>query len=285
MKTDWDINASGNILQRGVTQAGREVKPLLLPVRLRVLQKICRHKSRAGRSTVIWAMLLKYTIPNLYSGTILQTEKSAKLFVMSTSKTVREISMSIFNKTGKENSSSSVIETPATAELPKMSMGQKSGGNNMKEISSIGMGLFVTGRFDIKTDKHELHIDGTLQGEIYSKSSVKIGQDAKVKGDIIASKLIISGEFIGNADCDSIELIEGGSVEGTLTASTLTIDATSSFQGQSNRKGQERADARGHTQIQEKTPPQSVSGNKEANPSNPAVPPFAKSGTSSAKPK
>ena len=48
--------------------------------------------------------------------------------------------------------------------------------------------------------------------------------------------MIVSGKFSGNADCESIELLAGGEIEGQLTAASLAIDSGGSFQGQSIRK-------------------------------------------------
>ena len=65
---------------------------------------------------------------------------------------------------------------------------------------------------------------------------VKIGQSGHVKSDLKAKQLVIAGKFHGNAECESIEIVSGGEAEGKLIAASLTIDATSSFQGESIRR-------------------------------------------------
>ncbi len=81
-----------------------------------------------------------------------------------------------------------------------------------------------------------MHINGVVNGEIDSTNVVTIGKSGVVKCDLKAQKLIVSGQFFGNADCESIELLSTGKIEGQLTAASLTIDSGGSFQGQSIRK-------------------------------------------------
>ncbi|MCY4050096.1 MAG: polymer-forming cytoskeletal protein [Gammaproteobacteria bacterium] len=152
--------------------------------------------------------------------------------------------MSLFKKPTDDDSTTPVMRTPDMKEKPKMNLERKSGGSTTKEITSIGPGILLTGRLEISSDKHDLHIDGNFKGEIHSNSTVIIGQNGYVEGDIFGSKLIISGRFTGNADFERIELIAGGNVEGTLAAAVLTIDAVSSFHGQSiaKSKGAESPD-------------------------------------------
>lgn len=144
--------------------------------------------------------------------------------------------MSLFKKTADDSSGTPVMGPSDTVEKPKAMPVRKPGGNSSEGITSIGQGIELTGRLDVRNDKHDLHIDGNFKGEIHSNSSVFIGQNGYVEGDIFGVRLVISGRFIGNADFDRIELIAGGNVEGTLSASQLTIDAVSSFHGQSIAK-------------------------------------------------
>ncbi len=81
-----------------------------------------------------------------------------------------------------------------------------------------------------------MHIDGEFEGEVNSKSIVKIGKAGLLKSNLKAQKLIVTGRFIGTADCDQIELVSGGEAEGKLISSGLVIDSNSSFQGESLRR-------------------------------------------------
>ena len=75
-----------------------------------------------------------------------------------------------------------------------------------------------------------------MDAEINSTGIVKIGETGIVNSDLKARSLVVTGKFFGNADCDTIELLAGGEAEGKLTSRSLTIDANSSFQGESIRK-------------------------------------------------
>jgi cytoskeletal protein CcmA (bactofilin family) len=106
-------------------------------------------------------------------------------------------------------------------------------------ITTIAAGSHVSGRIEIEC---ELHIDGNVDGEIISKGTVRIGKSGSVTSELQAQSLIVAGKFFGSANCESIELVSGGEAEGKLTATSLTIDSDSSFQGESIRKkpGQEK---------------------------------------------
>jgi len=102
-------------------------------------------------------------------------------------------------------------------------------------VTTIAAGTNIVGKIDIECN---LHIDGEFEGEVNSKSIVKIGKSGLLKSTLKAQKLIVTGRFIGTADCDLIELISGGEAEGKLISAGLTIDSNSSFQGESIRRKQ-----------------------------------------------
>lgn len=102
-------------------------------------------------------------------------------------------------------------------------------------ITTIAAGTCIVGKIDIECG---LHIDGELEGEVNSKGVVKVGQSGLLRSTLKAEKLIVTGRFIGTADCDQIELTSGGEAEGKLISSGLTIDSSSSFQGESIRRKQ-----------------------------------------------
>lgn len=100
-------------------------------------------------------------------------------------------------------------------------------------ITTIAAGTHIVGKIDIECN---LNIDGELEGEVNSKSIVKVGKSGLLKSNLKAEKLIVTGRFVGTADCESIELISGGEAEGKLISSGLVIDSSSSFQGESIRR-------------------------------------------------
>jgi cytoskeletal protein CcmA (bactofilin family) len=108
--------------------------------------------------------------------------------------------------------------------------------------TTIAAGSNFNGKVDIQC---ALHIDGEVKGDINSTSTVVIGKTGVFNGELSADKLIISGKFLGSADCKIIEVVSGGAAEGKLTATQLMIDAESIFQGQSIKKGIDNAGENG----------------------------------------
>ena len=100
-------------------------------------------------------------------------------------------------------------------------------------ITTVAAGSVFTGKIELEC---ELHIDGHFNGDISSKNTVKVGKAGVLKSNVKAEKLIITGKFTGNAECNVIELIDGGEAEGKLVSSSLVIDNKSKFQGESLRK-------------------------------------------------
>lgn len=75
-------------------------------------------------------------------------------------------------------------------------------------------------------------IDGTLRGEIFSESSVIVGEHGVVKGDIHAVEILVAGTVYGNLKAENrIELTETGCVLGDLITKRLVIDEGASFKG------------------------------------------------------
>lgn len=75
-------------------------------------------------------------------------------------------------------------------------------------------------------------VDGLLQGRILSKSSVIVGENGVVRGDINAVEILVAGTVYGNLNAEQrIELTETGRVLGDLVTKVLVIDEGASFKG------------------------------------------------------
>ena len=101
------------------------------------------------------------------------------------------------------------------------------------ETTIVASGAKVEGIFHCET---RLHVDGEIIGKILSESIVTIGKQGKVSGEIRASRLIINGLFEGNADCDNVEVLEGGKLLGKVVSKELIIEAKAIFEGESKIK-------------------------------------------------
>ncbi len=103
------------------------------------------------------------------------------------------------------------------------------------ETTIIASGAKVEGIFHCQT---RLHVDGEIVGKIISESIVIIGKQGKISGEIHASRLIINGLFEGNAECDNVEVLEGGKFIGKVVSKELIIEAKAIFEGESKIKAQ-----------------------------------------------
>lgn len=78
-----------------------------------------------------------------------------------------------------------------------------------------------------------LHIDGALEGNIIAKTNVAVGKNGSVNGSINAEHLVVSGKLMGNCECNIVEILPQGRIDGSITAKELIIEKTGEFVGQS----------------------------------------------------
>lgn len=101
------------------------------------------------------------------------------------------------------------------------------------ETTIVASGAQIEGIFNCQT---RLHVDGVIIGKVLSDSIVTIGKQGKISGEIHASRLIINGLFEGNANCDNVEVLEGGKFLGKVISKELIIEAKAIFEGESKIK-------------------------------------------------
>jgi cytoskeletal protein CcmA (bactofilin family) len=81
-----------------------------------------------------------------------------------------------------------------------------------------------------------MHIDGVFEGQLRSESEVTIDKNGKVEGEIIANRVIVSGEVNGTVKADTIDILPGGVVNGEVEAVNLIIEPKGIFEGVSKVK-------------------------------------------------
>ena len=113
-------------------------------------------------------------------------------------------------------------------------MGLISKGDKLAVDSSgttiIAKGTKITGKIDIAC---KLHIDGEIDGTVHSSNIVAIGSSGLIRGEVFSEKLMVSGHLEGNADCESIDILAGGSIRGDIVSINLIIESQGKFEGQS----------------------------------------------------
>ena len=101
------------------------------------------------------------------------------------------------------------------------------------ETTIVASGAKIEGIFNCQT---RLHVDGEIIGKVLSDSIVIIGKQGKISGEINASRLITNGLFERNANCDNVEVLEGGKFLGKVISKELVIEAKAIFEGESKIK-------------------------------------------------
>ncbi|MGH7151888.1 MAG: bactofilin family protein [Planctomycetota bacterium] len=113
-----------------------------------------------------------------------------------------------------------------------------------------------------------LRVDGTFEGKVKTKGTVSISSKGKVKGEIEAGHVILEGEIEGNvAAQERVELRETARMKGDLLAAKLLVAEGASLSGQC-QVGHDRA--RGEGTVHR--PADRVPG-REITPAAPAAPP------------
>jgi cytoskeletal protein CcmA (bactofilin family) len=93
----------------------------------------------------------------------------------------------------------------------------------------IGAGTVITGDIESSGD---IRIDGTLIGNLSSKSKVLIGQDGVVEGDINGQQGDIMGKVTGVVRIKELLQLRGKSqVAGEIYTGKLEVEPTASFNG------------------------------------------------------
>lgn len=109
-------------------------------------------------------------------------------------------------------------------------------GSGSEQIENVlGKSLVVNG--DLKGDG-AFRIDGTVEGNVASKSAVYIGESGVVRGDVSGSDVVIAGQVSGNVSCTGhLEIVATGRIEGDLDAKSVRIETGGVFRGTSRMAG------------------------------------------------
>ncbi len=103
--------------------------------------------------------------------------------------------------------------------------------NRNNSYTFIGSGSIFEGSITVP---HEIRISGEFKGSIKCSDTLIVGKEGVVKAEIEAQNTIVSGTIEGNLTCGGrVELEDGASVIGDITASELIINQGAEFQGRS----------------------------------------------------
>jgi len=102
--------------------------------------------------------------------------------------------------------------------------------NETEMNSVIGEGSIFEGKFYINGS---LQIDGRFEGEIKTEEQLIVGETGKVKTDIIAKRVVVSGTVIGNIEAaENVSLLSTGRVLGNIHAPRVIVEDGVVVQGE-----------------------------------------------------
>jgi len=102
--------------------------------------------------------------------------------------------------------------------------------NDSRLNSVIGEGSIFDGKFYINGS---LQVDGRFEGEIKTRDQLIVGEMGKIKTDIIAKKVTVSGTVIGNIEAEEeVTLLSSGRVLGNIKAPKVNIEEGVVVQGE-----------------------------------------------------
>lgn len=105
-----------------------------------------------------------------------------------------------------------------------------------KETRPAGSGTSVLGQdatFDGKLEtESNLQVDGVFKGELDVRGTLMVGKQGKVNATVSAGRVVVHGNLEGKVSANSkIELMEGSSMIGDISAPSLVIQDNVQFEG------------------------------------------------------
>ncbi|MFT5171309.1 MAG: cytoskeletal protein CcmA (bactofilin family) [Candidatus Marinamargulisbacteria bacterium] len=96
----------------------------------------------------------------------------------------------------------------------------------------VGEEAQFVGKLDTQ---RSIKIEGGLEGEINSQGDVYIGENSRVKANIIGKNVIVAGEVIGNIETlKGLHIARTGRVYGDISGDHLIIEEGAIYKGKVN---------------------------------------------------
>ncbi|MFC1615210.1 polymer-forming cytoskeletal protein [Patescibacteria group bacterium] len=101
-----------------------------------------------------------------------------------------------------------------------------------KEVETIiGSSVKVKGDF---IGKGNVVVEGTVKGSLKTDKNLRVGVNAKIFANVVASNILIAGEVNGNIQAkETLELTETAKIIGDIKAQVITIAPGAFFNGKS----------------------------------------------------
>jgi len=102
--------------------------------------------------------------------------------------------------------------------------------SSSSRLVNIGQTIFIKGEL---TGTEDLTIEGRVEGKIELKDhNLTIGPNGKIKADVYAKSIVITGELLGNAYAsEKVEITNAGILKGDIVAPRIVIADGAQFKG------------------------------------------------------
>jgi cytoskeletal protein CcmA (bactofilin family) len=105
----------------------------------------------------------------------------------------------------------------------------KFGSSESEEITIVSRDVKIEGKV---TSTGNIRIDGEIQGDIFCKGNITIGEDAKVNGQINANLITIGGKVSGIVRAKDKMILDSKSyLKGDIITKNLVIEEGAKFDG------------------------------------------------------
>ena len=129
----------------------------------------------------------------------------------------------MFSKKSAEAPAPSAPARPATPKATPVSKNSSSSGS----FSVLGADVTITGNIAAST---ELHIDGTVEGDIDCASLVQ-GEASQITGEVKAESARLAGRVDGSIHARELIILRSATINGDVHYEALTVEQGASVQG------------------------------------------------------
>ena len=94
----------------------------------------------------------------------------------------------------------------------------------------IAKGTAIEGKFDSSED---VRLDGSIKGDVRCKQRVVMGESGKIDGTLHAADAVIMGKVFGEIVISgTLHLKNTATIEGNITARSMTVDEGARYNGE-----------------------------------------------------
>lgn len=129
-------------------------------------------------------------------------------------------------------------DSPAVPETGSPPPPAKRSAMKSKAPSILSADLTIKGSI---SSEGEVQLDGTVEGDVRA-GSLSIGEEATVKGEVIAESVVVRGRVEGSVRARQVQLAATARIEGDIVHATLAVESGAYFDGHCRRSSDPLSD-------------------------------------------